>query len=70
MPVLLRMILFFFEEEYQKIGSDKKQSFTKNNKNKGIGKRVIILQKVGVIILSIPIRRISHADIRAEKTMA
>ena len=33
------------EEEYQKIGSDKKQSFTKNNKNKGIGKRVIILQK-------------------------
>ena len=39
------MIFFFFEEEYQKIGSDKKQSFTKNNKNKGIGKRVIILQK-------------------------
>lgn len=70
MPVLLRMIFFFFEEEYQKIGSDKKQSFTKNNKNKGIGKRVIILQKSRRDNTEYTDQKNLHADIRAEKTMA
>ena len=45
MPVPLRVIGFFFEEKCKEIGSNKKQSLTENNKNKGIGKSVIILQK-------------------------